>query len=53
MSDAAKLGHVAERADHGIKVRVDRMVGLEEGGDAFARQAGGNAKGKIIFTPQG
>jgi len=52
-SDAAKLGHVAERADHGIKVRGDRMIGLEEGADAFARQAGGSAKGKIIFTPQG
>ncbi|AUW57833.1 NADP-dependent oxidoreductase [Sphingobium sp. SCG-1] len=51
-SDAAKLGHVAERADHGIKVRVDRIIGLEEGADAFARQAGGEAKGKIIFEPQ-
>lgn len=53
MSDAAKLGHVAERADHGVKVRLDRMVGLEEGADAFARQASGEAKGKIIFRPHG
>lgn len=51
MSDAARLGHVAERADHGVKVRLDRMIGLEEGGDAFIRQARGEAKGKIIFKP--
>ncbi len=53
MSDAAKLGHVAERADHGLRVRIDRVVGLNEGADAFARQASGEAKGKIIFKPQG
>lgn len=52
MSDAAKLGHVAERADHGVKVRIDRMVGLEKGAEAFARQAAGEAKGKIIFKPR-
>jgi NADPH:quinone reductase-like Zn-dependent oxidoreductase len=51
-SDAARLGHVAERADHGVKVRLDRMVGFEQGADAFARQAGGDAKGKIIFEPR-
>ena len=53
MSDPAKLGHVAERADHGVKVRLDRMVSFEEGADAFARQASGEAKGKIIFRPRG
>jgi len=52
VSDAAKLGHVAERANHGIKVRIDRIVGLEEGANAFTTQASGKAKGKIIFTPQ-
>lgn len=46
MSDAAKLAHVAERADHGVRVRVDRMVAFEEAAEAFARQAGGKAKGK-------
>ena len=50
-SDPAKLGHVAERADHGVKVRVDRIIGLEEGANAFGRQASGEAKGKIIFRP--
>ncbi len=48
-SDPLKLGHVAERADHGVKVRIDRMASLDEGADAFARQARGEAKGKIIF----
>ena len=52
-SDASILEHVAERADNGIKVRIDRMTTLAEGADAFARQASGEAKGKIIFTLQG
>lgn len=51
-SDAVRLGYVAECADHGAKVRLDRIVGLYEGAAAFARQARGEAKGKIIFKPQ-
>ncbi len=52
-SDASRLEHVAERADNGIKVRIDRTITLDEGADAFARQASGEAKGKIIFRTQG
>lgn len=51
-SDPLKLGHVAERADHGVNIRIDRMVSLDAGADAFARQARGEAKGKIIFKIQ-
>lgn len=53
VSDASKLGHVAERADHGVTVRTDSMVALDDGAAAFARQIRGEAKGKIIFKPQG
>ncbi|MHA4837698.1 NADP-dependent oxidoreductase [Sphingopyxis sp. MSC1_008] len=48
-SNASRLEHVAERAENGIKVRIDRTIPLDEGADAFARQANGDAKGKIIF----
>lgn len=51
-SDASRLEHVAERADDGIKVRIDRTIPLDEAADAFARQASGKAKGKIIFRMQ-
>ncbi|WP_420006260.1 NADP-dependent oxidoreductase [Arenibacterium sp. LLYu02] len=53
MSDATKLGHVAERADHGVTVRTDSLVALDDGANAFARQGRGEVKGKIIFVPRG
>ena len=50
MSDASRLAKVVERIDAGTKILVDRTVPLRSLGDAFAHQASGHARGKILLT---
>ncbi len=50
-SDAARLTKVLDLIDAGtLKVLVDRVVPIDAVGDAFAYQASGRARGKIIVT---
>ena len=50
-SDAARLSKLLEMVEAGtLKVLVDRVVPLDELADAFAYQASGRARGKIIVT---
>ena len=50
MSDAGRLAKVVERIDAGTKILVDRTVTLNTLDDAFAHQASGRARGKILVT---
>lgn len=51
-SDGGRLSRIVGRIDEqALTVLVDRRAGLEEIGDAFARQASGRARGKIILRP--
>lgn len=53
-SDAERLGKLVEMIDTGsLKVLIDRTVALEEAGDAFAHQASGRARGKILVKMGG
>ncbi len=50
-SDASRLEKIVDRLDAGtLKVLVDRTVPLADFADAFAYQASGRARGKIILT---
>ncbi len=50
-SDASRLEKIVERLDAGaLKVLVDRTVPLADFADAFAYQASGRARGKIILA---
>lgn len=51
MSDADRLGKVAARMDAGAELLIDRTLPLDAIGEAFARQASGRARGKILLTP--
>ncbi len=51
-SDGGRLRWIAGRIDEcGLAVLVDRRAGFEDIADAFARQASGRARGKIILRP--
>ena len=48
-SDAARLEKIIAMIDAGtLRTLIDRIVPLDQAGDAFAYQAAGHAKGKII-----
>ncbi len=50
-SDAARLTKILGMIDAGtLKVLIDRTVPLDALGNAFAYQASGRARGKIIVT---
>jgi NADPH:quinone reductase-like Zn-dependent oxidoreductase len=50
-SDASRLEKIVDRLDAGaLKVLVDRTVPLADFADAFAYQASGRARGKIILA---
>ncbi len=50
-SDASRLGKIVESLDAGtLKVLVDRTIALTDFADAFAHQASGRARGKIIVS---
>lgn len=50
-SDASRLQKIVEQLDAGLlKVLMDRTLPLESFSDAFAHQASGRARGKIIIT---
>lgn len=50
MSDAGRLAKVVERVDAGTKILIDRTLPLNSLGEAFARQASGHARGKILLV---
>lgn len=50
-SDAERLGKVAKQVDAGIELLIDRTLPLDAVDQAFARQASGHARGKILLTP--
>lgn len=50
MSDASRLAKVVECIDAGTKILVDRTVALDTLEEAFARQASGRARGKILLV---
>lgn len=50
MSDASRLEKVVASVDAGTKVLVDRTETLDALGDAFAHQASGHARGKILLA---
>lgn len=53
-SDAERLGKLVAMLDtRSLKVLIDRMVGLEDVGNAFAYQASGRARGKILVSMGG
>lgn len=50
-SDAERLGKLVTMVDNGsLKVLIDRTVELANVGDAFAYQASGRARGKILVS---
>lgn len=49
-SDAGRLRTVVEQVDDGTEVLVDRKVPLDRLEAAFAHQAAGHARGKILVT---
>lgn len=49
MSDASRLAKVVGRIDTGTKILIDRTVALDTLEEAFARQASGRARGKILL----
>ncbi len=51
MSDGERLARVVSAIhENKVKVLIDRTVPIDQFGDAFARQASGRARGKIIVT---
>lgn len=50
-SDADRLAKVVERVNGGTEVLVDRTTPLDQLDEAWARQASGRARGKILLTP--
>lgn len=50
-SDAGRLGKVAQQVNAGAELLVDRSMSLDAIADAFARQASGRTRGKILLTP--
>ena len=50
-SDGERLGKVAKQVDAGAELLIDRTLPLDAVGEAFARQASGHARGKILLTP--
>jgi NADPH:quinone reductase-like Zn-dependent oxidoreductase len=52
-SDAARLAQVVGAASDGVRVVIDRVVPLAQAAKAFAHQAGGQPRGKVIIAIQG
>lgn len=50
MSDAARLAKVAGSINAGTKVLIDRVSAMDSFDEAFAHQASGRARGKILLT---
>ena len=50
-SNAERLAKVADRMKAGAELLIDRTLSLNAVEDAFARQASGRARGKILLTP--
>jgi NADPH:quinone reductase-like Zn-dependent oxidoreductase len=48
-SDAARLASVVDKVAGGVRVLTDRAVPLADASEAFAYQASGRARGKIIL----
>ena len=49
-SDASRLWRIVASVDGGTKILVDRTVSLDSLDEAFAHQASGHARGKIILA---
>lgn len=50
-SDAGRLAKVVDRVADGTEVLIDRIVPLDDLEAAFAHQAAGHARGKVVLTP--
>lgn len=50
-SDAGRLGKVMQLVDDGMRVVLDRRVGLDAAPEAMAYIAQGHAQGKVILVP--
>jgi NADPH:quinone reductase-like Zn-dependent oxidoreductase len=51
-SDADRLAKVADLAQDGLEILVERQVPLNDAVEAYEHVASGHAKGKVIVTPR-